>query len=89
MSIRASPEAQMVKNLPTMQETWVQSLGQEDLLGKEWQPTAVILSGKSRGQRSLAGYHPWAAKESGILLTKEQHHPSRRSHSELFPVDFS
>ena len=24
--------AQIVKNLPTKQETWVQSLGQEDLL---------------------------------------------------------
>ena len=27
--------AQTVKNLPTMQETWVQSLGQEDPLEKE------------------------------------------------------
>ena len=27
--------AQMVKCLPTMRETWVQSLGQEDLLEKE------------------------------------------------------
>ena len=27
--------AQMVKNLPAMQETWVQSLGQEDPLEKE------------------------------------------------------
>ena len=27
--------AQMVKNLPSMQETWVQSLGWEDLLEKE------------------------------------------------------
>ena len=27
--------AQMVKCLPTMQETWVQSLGQEDPLEKE------------------------------------------------------
>ena len=27
--------AQMVKLLPTMQETWVQSLGWEDLLEKE------------------------------------------------------
>ena len=25
----------MVKNLPAVQETWVQSLGQEDLLEKE------------------------------------------------------
>ena len=27
--------AQMVKNLPAMQETWVQSLGREDPLEKE------------------------------------------------------
>ena len=30
----ASLEAQMVKNLPAMQETWVQGLGQEDPLEK-------------------------------------------------------
>ena len=33
-SLRASLLAQSVKNLPTMQETWVQSLGQEDPLEK-------------------------------------------------------
>ena len=27
--------AQMVKHLPTMRDTWVQSWGREDLLGKE------------------------------------------------------
>ena len=31
---KSSLEAQMVRRLPTMQETWVQSLGQEDLLEK-------------------------------------------------------
>ena len=31
----ASLVAQMVKNPPAMQETWVQSLGQEDPLEKE------------------------------------------------------
>ena len=41
--------AQMVKYLPTMQETQVQSLGQEDPLEKEM---AVLLPGKSHGQRS-------------------------------------
>ena len=41
-----------------------QSLGQEDTLKKEWQPTAVFLPGKSYGQRSLAGYGPWGRKES-------------------------
>ena len=31
---KASLEAQSVKNLPAMQESWVQSLGQEDALEK-------------------------------------------------------
>ena len=34
MFFRASLVAQMVKNLPAMQETWVQSLGWKDLLEK-------------------------------------------------------
>ena len=37
-----------------MWETWVQSLGQEDPLEKEWQPTLVFLPGESHGQRGLA-----------------------------------
>ena len=43
----------MVKNLPAMQETLVQSLGQEDPLEREWQPTPVFLVGEILGQRSL------------------------------------
>ena len=35
--------AQMVKNLPTMQETWVQSLGWEDPLEKEMATHSCIL----------------------------------------------
>jgi len=41
-----------------MQETWVKSLGWEDPLEKEMEPTPVFLPGKSHGQRSLAGYSP-------------------------------
>ena len=41
-----------------MQETWIQSLGWEDLLEKEM----VFLPGESHGQRSLAGYSPWGHK---------------------------
>ena len=43
-STRASLVAQMVKNLPAMQETWVQSLGWEDPLGKEMATHSSILS---------------------------------------------
>ena len=35
--------AQMVKHLPAMQETWVQSLGQEDPLEKEMATHSSIL----------------------------------------------
>ena len=51
--------AQTVKNLPTMQETWVQSLSQEDHLEKgmpvflpfQYSPIPVFLPGESHGQR--------------------------------------
>ena len=36
--------AQMVKNLPVMQETWVQSLGQEDPLEKGMATYSIILA---------------------------------------------
>ena len=38
--------AQMVKRLPTVQETWVQSLGREDLLEKEMETYSSILAWK-------------------------------------------
>ena len=61
--VRASLVAQLVKNLPVMQETWVQSLGWEEPWRREWQPTPVFLPGESHGQRSLVGYSPWGRKE--------------------------
>ena len=54
----------MVKCLPAMRETQVRSLGQEDPLENEWQPTPVLLPGKFHGPRSLVGYSPWGRKES-------------------------
>ena len=45
------------------QETWVQSLGQEDPLEGKWQPTPVFLPGKSHGQRSLGSYSLMDRKE--------------------------
>ena len=61
----ASLEALTVKNLPAMQETWVQSLRQEDPLEKEMATPlqAVFLPEESHGQRSLAGSSPWGLKE--------------------------
>ena len=48
--------AQMVKNLPTMLETWVQSLGGEDPLEKEMATHSGILSWKI----------PWTEKPGGL-----------------------
>ena len=59
---RISQAAQMVKNLPAMQDTWVPSLGQEDPLEKGMAPHCSILAWKIP-QRSLAGYSPWGRKE--------------------------
>ena len=47
------------KNLPIVQETWVQSLGQEHPLEKEMD----MQSREFHGQRNLVGYSPWGHKE--------------------------
>ena len=46
MGLRTSLVAQTVKRLPTMRETWVQSLGREDLLEKEMASHSSILAWK-------------------------------------------
>ena len=43
---RTSLVAQMAKHLPTVRETWVQSLGREDLLEKEMATDSSILTWK-------------------------------------------
>ena len=48
--------AQSVKNLPTMQETWVQFLGWEDPLGKEMATHSSI----------LAWEIPWTEEPGGL-----------------------
>ena len=52
----ASLVAQLVKNLPTMLETWVQSMGWEDPLEK----------GKATHSSTLAWRSPWGQKESDM-----------------------
>ena len=59
----ASPVAQLVKNLPAMQETWIRSLGVEDSLEKDMAidystPTWKISWG------SLVGCRLWGRTES-------------------------
>ena len=47
--------AQMVKNLPAMQETWVQSLGREDSLEKGMATHSSILTGRIPGTEEPGG----------------------------------
>ena len=56
----ASLLAQMVKNLPAVQETGVRFLGWKDPCSRKWQPTD---RGEFHGQRGLAGYSLWSLKE--------------------------
>ena len=62
----ASLVAQTVKRLPTMREgrpgfhPWVGKIPWR----RKWQPTPVLLPGKSHGRRSLVGYSPRGRKES-------------------------
>ena len=63
---RDSLVAQMVKSLPAMQKTQVQSLGWENPLERKWQPTPICLPGEFPGQRSLVGYSARGHKEQDM-----------------------
>ena len=54
--------AQLVKNLPAMQETWVRSLGQEDPLEK----------GMATHFSILAWGIPWTEEPGGLLSMRSQ-----------------
>ena len=56
--------AQMVKHLPTMQETQSWSLGWEDPLENDMATHSSTLACKPHGRRSAVGYSPWGRKES-------------------------
>ena len=56
MTYMTSLVSQMVKHLPTMQETWVQSLGWEDLLEKEMETHSSILAWRI----------PWTEEPGGL-----------------------
>ena len=52
---RASLVAQLVKNLPAMQETWVRSLGWDDPQRRAWQLIPVFLPRESSWTEEPAG----------------------------------
>ena len=52
--------AQTVNNMPAVQETQIQSLGQEDPWRKKWQPTPLFLPGDSMDKGT------WQATVHGV-----------------------
>ena len=58
--------AQMVKNSPVMQETWVQSLGGEDLLEEGMATNSSILAWRIPWTEESGGYSLWGRKESDM-----------------------
>ena len=52
----------MVKNPPTMWDTWVQSLGWDDPLEEGMEPTPVFLPGES----------PWTEEPGGLQSMRLQ-----------------
>ena len=55
--------AQTVKSLPAVQETPVQSLGQEDPLEKETATHSSILAWRIPWREEPGGVRPWGRKE--------------------------
>ena len=62
LPLGASLVEQMVNNLPAMQETWVQSLGQEDPLEKEMATHSSIPAWRI----------PWTEEPGGLQSTGVQ-----------------
>ena len=60
--------AQMVKNLPTMQEKWVQSLGQEDPLEKEMASHCSILTWRIQWTKEPGGLQSMGSHRVGQNL---------------------
>ena len=57
--------AQMAKRLPTMQETWVLSLGWEDPLGEEMAPHSSILAWKTLWMQEPGGLQSMGLQRVG------------------------
>ena len=65
------PQHPMVKTLPSNAGGAGLMPGQGAGWRRQWQPTPVLLPGKSHGRRSLVGCSPWGREESD---TTEQLH---------------
>ena len=70
---------QMVKRLPTMQQTRIQSLGREDSLEKEMETHSSILAWKI----------PWTEKPGGLQSMGSQSQTRLSDFTFHFSIDFN
>ena len=69
----------MVKNLPAMQDTWVQSLGWEDPLEKEMATHSSVLAREiPRTEKSDRLQSTGSQRVGYNLVTKQQQHKDRK-----------
>ena len=68
---RASLVAQMLKNLPTMLETWSDPWVGKIPPEEEMETHSSILAWRIHGQRNLAGYSPWVTNNQVSPLLPE------------------
>ena len=84
------PADSMVKNLPAMQDTWVQSLSWEDFLEKEMATHSSILAWEIPRTEEPVGLQSWGCKRvRQDLATTQQHlqkHKTLKTFSFIFQV---
>ena len=80
--------AQMVKSLPAMLETQVQSLGQEDPLEKEMATHSSILSWKIPWTREPGGLQPMGLQNQTWLRDYHIHIHVNESEQETYELMF-
>ena len=73
----ASLLAQMVKDLPAMQETWVRSLGQEDLLEEGMATHSSVLAWRIPMDRGAWGAIDHGVAKSWTPLNDQAQHGSK------------
>ena len=72
---------EMVKNLPAMQKTWIQSLGQEDPLEKEMAAHSSILAWRIPWTEEPGGLQSTGSQRVGHHCVNNTQHTGGREHT--------
>ena len=79
-------KAQMVKNLPAMRETWVQSLGWKDPLEKVMATSSRFLLGKQPGTEKLQSHGVSKSQMWLSYIAQRRNAPEENLICTIFPV---